>query len=115
MVGTGREMPCRPARRIHAQTTTPEGIPVVIYADTWHTHILARHDEIEPHLDAVLDAVSAPEHREPDLKLNRERFYKRQAGPSQWLMAVVSFEQEPARIVTAFSRGHGQAPSGWTP
>jgi len=26
---------------------------------------------------------------------------------------VVSFEQEPARIVTALGYGHGRAPAGW--
>jgi hypothetical protein len=100
-------------RPIRAETITPEGTRVVLYKDTWHTHILDRHDEIEPHLDAVLAAVHAPEHREPDPKPHRTQFHKQNAGPSRWLVTVVSFEQEPARIVTAF--GRGRAPSGWMP
>lgn len=100
-------------RPIRAETTTPEGARVVLYEDTWQTHILDRHDEIESHLDAVLAAVHAPEHREPDPKPHRKQFHKQNAGPSRWLVTVVSFEQEPARIVTAF--GRGRAPSGWMP
>jgi hypothetical protein len=106
-------MPPGSLRPIHAETVTPEGVRVVLYGDTWRTHILDRHDEMEPYLDAVLDAVSAPDHRRPDPRLGRDKFYKQHAGPSRWLVTVVSFEQEPARIVTAF--GRGLPPSGWTP
>jgi hypothetical protein len=101
------------SRPIHAETTTPAGTRVVLYEDTWRLHILDRHDEIEPHLDAVLSAVHAPAHRGPDQQHHREQFYRQHAGPSRWLDAVVSFEQEPARIVTAF--GRGRAPNEWTP
>jgi len=89
----------------------------VLFEDTWQEHILdARgHDELAAHLDAVLATVLAPDHREPDPWLHRERFYKQNVGPSRWLKAVVSFEQAPARIVTAYSLGHGKPPTGWTP
>jgi hypothetical protein len=100
-------------RPIRAETTTPEGTRVILYKDTWRLHLLDRHDEMEPYLDAALDAVSEPEHRRADLRLGRGKFYKQHAGPSRWLVTVASFEQEPARIVTAF--GRGQPPSGWTP
>lgn len=103
-------------RRILAETTTPEEVRVVLFADTWHEHILdprEGHGELTAHLDAVLATVSAPEHRVPDLFERRERFYKRGVGPSRWLMVVVSFEQEPARVVTALGYGHGRAPAGW--
>jgi hypothetical protein len=37
----------------------------------------------------------------------RRRFYRRHIGPSRWLRVVVSYEQQPARIVTAFPpEGH---------
>jgi hypothetical protein len=105
-------MPSDASRSIRAETTTPEGVGVVLYEDTWRTHILARHSEIESHLDSVLEAVCIPDRREPDPQHHREQFYKKHAGPSRWLVTVVSFEQEPARIVTAF--GRKQSPSGWT-
>ena len=103
-------------RPILAETTTPEGVRVVLFTDTWHEHILnprEGHGELGAHLDAVLAAVAGPDHREPDPFERRERFYKRSVGPSRWLMVVVSFEQEPARIVTALGYGHGRAPAGW--
>lgn len=107
-----REMVLYDFRPIRAETTTPEGTRVVLYEDTWHLHILDRHDEMKPYLGAVLAAVCIPDRREPDPQHYREQFYRRRQGPSRWLVAVVSFEQEPARIVTAF--GRGQSPSGWT-
>lgn len=53
----------------------------------------AGHAEMAPHLDAVLTAIAEPDHRESDDHPHRERFYKRDAGPSQWLMVVVGFEK----------------------
>ncbi|HEY3946041.1 MAG TPA: hypothetical protein VGL78_12510 [Solirubrobacteraceae bacterium] len=105
-------------RSILAETATPDGILVMMFEDTWHGHIVdprEGHGELAAHLDAVLAAVSAPDHREPDPFAGRERFYKRAVGPSRWLMVVVSFEQEPARIETALGYGHGRAPAGWNP
>ena len=32
---------------------------------------------------------------------SRTRFYSRNVGPSRWLLVVVSYEQRPARIITA--------------
>jgi hypothetical protein len=39
--------------------------------------------------------------------------HKQDAGPSKWLMVVVDFADKPARIVTAYGRGHGKPPPGW--
>jgi len=105
-------------RPILAEATTPEGKRVVLYEDTWREHILAPgegHGELAVHLDAVLCTISTPDYRDPDPRDGRERLYKRGIGPSQWLMVVVSFEQEPARIITALGYGHGRSPAGWIP
>jgi hypothetical protein len=72
-----------------------------------------RAPELEPHVDAVLATIASPDHREPDTRRHRERFFKENVGPSRWLMVVVDFEQEPARIVTALGYGHGRSPQGW--
>lgn len=101
-----------------AEASTPDGVRVVLYEDTWHEHVLdsqTGHPELACHLDAVLGAISAPDHREPDARDGRERFFLRDAGPSRWLLVVVSFEQEPARIVTALGYAHGRSPTGWMP
>jgi hypothetical protein len=106
------------ARPILAETSTPDGVRVVLFADTWLLHILNPHDghpELEPHLKAVLDTLGSPDHRERERWPFRERFFKRNAGPTGWLMVVVDFEREPARVVTAFGYGHGRSPDGWTP
>jgi hypothetical protein len=102
-------------RPIEAEATTAEGVRVVLFADTWSKHILARtgHPELAIQLDAVLATISFPDHREPDARAHRERFFKENVGPSRWLMVVVDFEREPARIVTALGYGHGRAPRGW--
>ena len=105
-------------RPILAATMTPEGVRVVVFADTWHDHILGPevgHAEMAPHLDAVVAVIATPDHREPDERRGRERFYKQGVGPSRWLMVVVSFEQEPARVITALGYRHGRSPAGWIP
>ena len=105
-------------RPIVGEATTPDRIRVVIFADTWQDHILdpeVGHAEMAPHLDAVLGAMAAPDHREADERPHPARVYKRDAGPSRWLMVVVDFEQEPARVVTALGYGHGRAPTEWMP
>lgn len=88
------------ARGVLAETATPEGVRVVLFADTWRDHIVAGHGELAPHLDAALSTVAAPDHREPDDRPARERFFKRDVGPSRWLMVVIDFSDTPARIVT---------------
>jgi hypothetical protein len=105
-------------RPILAETRTPDGLRVVLFEDTWLMHILnpdGGHAELEPHLSAVLEALASPDHRESERWPARERFFKHDAGPTGWLMIVVDFAQEPARVVTAFGYGHGRSPDGWAP
>jgi hypothetical protein len=42
----------------------------------------------------------------------RRRYYLKDAGPSRWLLVVVSYEQEPARIISAF--GNRKDPPSWS-
>jgi hypothetical protein len=49
----------------------------------------------------VLGTVTKPDHAEPDPRARRRRYYRRRVGPSRWLLVVVSFEQQPGRIITA--------------
>lgn len=104
-------------RVVLAETTTREGVRVVLFEDTWLLPILnpdGGHAELEPYLKGVLEVVESSEHRESDDWPYRERFFKRDVGPSRWLMVVVDYEQEPARIVTALGYRHGRSPDGWT-
>ena len=105
-------------RSVLAETATPEGVRVILFEDTWVLHILdprSGHGELEHHLPAVLDSIASPDHREADAWPQRVRFFKQDVGPSRWLMVVVDFEQEPARIVTALGYRHGRSPIGWLP
>jgi len=61
----------------------------------------------------VLKTVTQPDHVEPDSRPDRRRFYRREVGPSRWLLAVVSYEQEPARIITALA--NRKDPKTWKP
>ncbi len=85
----------------------------MLFADTWREHITEPgegHPEIKSHLEGVLTTVSSPDYHEPDARPGRERFYKHGVGPGSWLFAVVSFEREPARIVTAYAIGDERVP-----
>jgi hypothetical protein len=65
------------------------------------------------HCEAVLATVTRPHHRGPDPRPLRERSWRRGLGPSRWLLVVVDFGGQPARVVTAF--GNRKDPPGWTP
>jgi uncharacterized DUF497 family protein len=60
-----------------------------------------------------LRAVSTPDHvaADPD-SAARKRFYVRGACPSRWLLVVVSYEQQPARIISVFA--NRKDPKTWS-
>ena len=86
---------------------------MVLLARIWDEKITRDHPELAGHLDAVLEAVSNPDHLEPDSWPDRKRFYRRNVGPSRWLLAVVSYEQQPARIITTLA--NRKDPKTWKP
>jgi hypothetical protein len=95
------------------ETTDPDGKQVVLLEVVWREKIVRDHPEIRAHLSAVLRAVSTPDHVAPDpIFAERRRYYTRGAGPSQWLLVVVSYEQTPARIVSAFA--NRKDPRSWS-
>jgi hypothetical protein len=85
----------------------------VLLTRIWEDKIVRDHPELASHLDAVIQMVATPDHLEPDTLPARTRFYRRAVGPSRWLMVVVSYEQEPARIITALANRKG--PRRWKP
>jgi hypothetical protein len=96
-----------------ATVTDTKGRKVVLLVRIWENKITRDHPELVSHLDAVVDAVAKPDHVEPDALPDRTRCYRRDVGPSRWLMAVVSYEQEPARIITALA--NRKDPKQWKP
>jgi hypothetical protein len=94
-----------------AEVNDPGGRRVVLDEDGWHD-IVQQHGEMRSHQSAILATARAPDHRRPDPRPGRERYYGRDLGPSHWLFAVIDFNEVPARIVTAY--GHRKDPPGWT-
>ena len=91
----------------------PEGMRVIVPAGLWTGKVLRGHPELAPHLADVLRAVAEPDRVLPDpVYEGRWRHYLRGAGPSRWLLVVVSYEQEPARVISAF--GNRKDPRSWS-
>ncbi len=101
-----------PDRRL-AEISNPEGRQVVLLERIWEGKIALDHPEVRDYLEEVLRAVTAPDHVEPDPRLHRRRYYRRWVGPSRWVLVVVSFEQEPGRIITALATR--KDPKQWKP
>jgi hypothetical protein len=82
-----------------------DGHRVVVPAAIWQGKVLIDHPELRFHLPDVLRAIYSPDHvlRDPKFK-DRRQHYLRGAGPSRWLLVVLSYEQEPARLISAFPR-----------
>jgi hypothetical protein len=95
------------------ETTDPHGERVVLLERIWQSKVLRDHPEMRNHESDLLRAVKEPTNVEPDpVYENRTRYYARDLGPSRWLLAIVSYEQEPARIVSAF--GVRKDPRSWS-
>jgi hypothetical protein len=97
----------------NANAIDPEGREVVLLSRIWEEKIARDHPELVDHLEAVMETVAKPDHIEADALPDRTRFYRRGVGPSRWLMAVVSYEQQPARIITALA--NRKDPRRWKP
>jgi hypothetical protein len=98
---------------IIAEGIDPDGARVVLLSRVWDDKVLRDHVELAGYLPDVLRAVRAPDHVEPDPTYEqRTRFHLRGVGPSRWLLVVVSYEQEPARIISAF--GNRKDPRSWS-
>lgn len=91
----------------------PTGVRVVVPTTLWRDKILRDHPEMGSHLADVLRAIAEPDRVLPDpVYETRRRHYLRGAGPSRWLLVVVSYEQEPARVISAF--GNRKDPRSWS-
>jgi hypothetical protein len=91
----------------------PDGARVILLARVWDDKVLRDHVELDGYMFDVLRAVGAPDHIELDPSYEqRKRFHLRGVGPSRWLLVVVSYEQEPARIISAF--GNRKDPRSWS-
>jgi sarcosine oxidase gamma subunit len=95
------------------ETTDSDGKRIVLLDAVWSGKIVRDHPEMSTHMTAILGAVTAPDHIASDpVFAERTRYYVRGTGPSQWLLVVVSYEQTPARIVSAFA--NRKDPKSWS-
>lgn len=81
----------------------PDGRRVVLTPDRW-LHIRLRHDELNVHLDVILEAVARPDRRARGPRPGEEWFYLEGVGPSRWIRVVVQYEEGRGLIITAFPR-----------
>lgn len=96
-----------------ASVLDPAGREVVLLARIWEAKIVPARPELVGYRDEVVATVATPDHVSPDQRDERLRYYRRHVGPSRWLVVVVSYEQDPARIITAFASR--KDPRTWTP
>lgn len=86
----------------------------MLLSHIWNDKVVIEHPEMLMLADAVLETVAGAEHVEADPTYpERTHYFARGVGPSKWLLVVVSYEQVPARIVTAFTRR--KDPLQWDP
>jgi hypothetical protein len=101
------------ADEILAETIDPQGQRVVLLRRVWEGKILRDHGELDAHLVDVLGTVAEPDHVAGDPAwFDRTRYYSRDVGPTRWLLVVVSYGQQPARIISAF--GTRKDPASWS-
>jgi hypothetical protein len=99
--------------KLGAEVVDAAGHKVVLPARVWSEWIVHDHPELTDHLADVIATTAKPDHIEADPVPDRTRFHRRDIGPSRWLLAVVSFEQAPARIITALASR--KDPKLWKP
>lgn len=89
-----------------AETTTPEGIRVVL-TEARLGHILLGHENLAGHVDDILATVADPLTRDDDETSRSRALLQPDRGPQRWLVVVVEFTSAPAFVVTAFADDDG--------
>jgi hypothetical protein len=90
-----------------AEANNPEGHRVQLGRRAWD-HVLDEHVEMQDYLDEVMAAIMSPDHREPDVRPGRERYFRR-GGPLRWIRVVTQFAGDVDRVVTAFPQSNDPA------
>ena len=94
-----------------AEIRNPEGHLVQMDSVAWN-HVVVEHAEMSEYLAETMAAIKAPEHREPDSRAGRERYFRR-GGPLRWIRVVTVFVGEQDRVVTAFPQSNDPLEVGW--
>jgi hypothetical protein len=93
-----------------ARVASPQGRTIELTDAKWA--YVQRHVEMRGEMDLLLSAIRSPDFQEPDPSPGRERYWLRVQSrfPFAWLRAVVQFEGNIDRVVTAF--GQDNDPDG---
>jgi hypothetical protein len=90
-------------------TVGQDGRAALLFSQSW-SHILEGHPEMEDYLETVMEVIEDPEHREPDQRIGRERFFRR-TDPESWMRVVLEMAGPIDRVVTAFPQAN--PPERW--
>jgi hypothetical protein len=99
-------------RNVIAEVRNPEGHLVQMDEAAWR-HVLEQHVEMSGYLEETMAAVRAPDHREPDARVGRERYFRR-GGPLRWIRVVTELADTGVdRVVTAFPQSNDPRTVVW--
>jgi hypothetical protein len=80
--------------------------------ETAWNHVVEQHVEMSEYLGETMTAIQTPDHREPDARAGRERYFRR-GGPERWIRVVTQFDGDADRVVTAFPQSNDPREGGW--
>lgn len=100
-----------PQSKTIAEARNPEDHLVQLDQAAWN-HVLEQHLEMSNHLAQTMEAITTPDHREPDVRAGRERYFRR-GGPLRWIRVVTALTGSVDRIVTAFPQSNDPRSVGW--
>lgn len=75
-------------------------------------HVLEQHVEMTGYIAETMAAITAPDNREPDIRVGRERYFRR-GGPLRWIRVVTELSGSVDRVVTAFPQSNDPGPLSW--
>ncbi len=80
--------------------------------DAAWNRVVDQHLEMSEYLAETMNVIQTPDHREPDPRAGRERFF-RKGGPERWIRVVTEFGGDADRVVTAFPQSDDPRQGGW--
>jgi hypothetical protein len=75
-------------------------------------HVVEQHIEMSEYLGEAMTTIQTPDHREPDPRAGRERYFRR-GGPLGWMRVVTELAGGVDRVVTAFPQSNDPLEGTW--
>jgi hypothetical protein len=80
--------------------------------DVAWNHVVDQHVEMSEYLAEAMATIKEPDHREPDPRAGRERYFRR-GGPEHWIRVVTELSGGADRVVTVFPQSDDPRQGGW--